>query len=49
MLAQSRKETDLIYEGIATKGDILALKNTVKVKETDLIYEGIATLCPPSF
>ncbi len=36
------KETDLIYEGIATAPG--APSNTgLRLKETDLIYEGIAT------
>ena len=37
------KETDLIYEGIATSSrsvDLISLS----LKETDLIYEGIATI-----
>jgi len=37
------KETDLIYEGIATRFDFLPFTNVVITKETDLIYEGIAT------
>ena len=35
------KETDLIYEGIATLPKALSV--SVSGKETDLIYEGIAT------
>jgi len=38
------KETDLIYEGIATLARPVD-HNTVFSKETDLIYEGIATYC----
>jgi len=37
------KETDLIYEGIATESVIVDIE-MVEEKETDLIYEGIATL-----
>ena len=42
LLFPSVKETDLIYEGIAT---LIFLCDTGewKTKETDLIYEGIAT------
>ena len=36
------KETDLIYEGIATESVIVDIE-MVEEKETDLIYEGIAT------
>ena len=36
------KETDLIYEGIAT-GQALSVFSFQIQKETDLIYEGIAT------
>jgi len=36
------KETDLIYEGIATPY-LGAARSLACVKETDLIYEGIAT------
>ncbi len=39
---RGRKETDLIYEGIATLYD-LAVEPLQDGKETDLIYEGIAT------
>ena len=37
------KETDLIYEGIATLNPIQPNYQTRYNKETDLIYEGIAT------
>jgi len=37
-----RKETDLIYEGIATIHQ-LPVRPKYPLKETDLIYEGIAT------
>ena len=40
---RSGKETDLIYEGIATLLPI-PIKLRLFLKETDLIYEGIATL-----
>jgi len=48
------KETDLIYEGIATMLIFSGISIDVSNKETDLIYEGIATweilyrvdLCP---
>ena len=36
------KETDLIYEGIATFSGLGDLTKDL-LKETDLIYEGIAT------
>ena len=38
------KETDLIYEGIATHAVCLPLRLPQLPKETDLIYEGIATV-----
>jgi len=42
------KETDLIYEGIATCSCVLPIFQRICHKETDLIYEGIAThLLPP--
>jgi len=41
LLPQNSKETDLIYEGIATLVDIRLPASVIK--ETDLIYEGIAT------
>jgi len=37
------KETDLIYEGIATYLALRAIVRLINLKETDLIYEGIAT------
>ena len=37
------KETDLIYEGIATQGEPDRSAGVGGQKETDLIYEGIAT------
>ena len=37
------KETDLIYEGIATYRYPHRINVTIWTKETDLIYEGIAT------
>jgi hypothetical protein len=37
------KETDLIYEGIATAGHASSDCRPWRRKETDLIYEGIAT------
>jgi len=40
------KETDLIYEGIATGYWLRWECTKTGVKETDLIYEGIATHCP---
>ena len=46
------KETDLIYEGIATVCGFVDVTTAVFEKETDLIYEGIATYAsgfiPPS-
>jgi len=39
------KETDLIYEGIATIR-VSAFISVTSLKETDLIYEGIATTLP---
>ncbi len=42
-IAFKDKETDLIYEGIATK-EKTDLTKEIALKETDLIYEGIATL-----
>jgi len=41
-----RKETDLIYEGIATFSRLLFYFIAQMTKETDLIYEGIATQPP---
>ncbi len=38
------KETDLIYEGIATYLNYLFCLSGSRFKETDLIYEGIATI-----
>jgi len=38
------KETDLIYEGIATASGRIWICCSGMPKETDLIYEGIATL-----
>jgi len=43
------KETDLIYEGIATPPYFVAIVLTGAIKETDLIYEGIATVTSLSF
>ena len=37
------KETDLIYEGIATLIPPAPVAKSGREKETDLIYEGIAT------
>ena len=37
------KETDLIYEGIASADTAVRLHLLDALKETDLIYEGIAT------
>ncbi len=45
------KETDLIYEGIATCAGFAMMRISLfsNMKETDLIYEGIATVvCLPS-
>jgi len=40
------KETDLIYEGIATLCQCHCFYLHHLIKETDLIYEGIATPIP---
>jgi len=40
---QISKETDLIYEGIATNVSFFIHLRPDTSKETDLIYEGIAT------
>jgi len=45
VLKELYKETDLIYEGIATEALDRYDKAPV-AKETDLIYEGIATTVP---
>ena len=42
LISLSLKETDLIYEGIATISLVLD-PTLLFLKETDLIYEGIAT------
>jgi len=42
--SKHRKETDLIYEGIATSWLLNGRPCSWLLKETDLIYEGIATL-----
>ncbi len=41
------KETDLIYEGIATRRLSRMVMRAMPIKETDLIYEGIATVRLP--
>ena len=46
MSPRPRKETDLIYEGIATRIQRICFGSGKVGKETDLIYEGIATQGP---